>query len=220
LKNVKAPRREINGRVEKQCTICNGWYPETEEYFYMCNKNKPEKGFVAQCKKCSSKLSADRQYKRYHEGNLKEYYDKLYLEKRSDLLDYQHRYYRDNEKRRIGNAKSSKKFRLTHPERVKEHSQYRYQHKKHKISTKEWELCKQYFDYSCAYCGMTEEKHEEIMHQQLHKEHVNHFGSNGLENCVPACKKCNSSKHTYELDEWYNENNPNFLKARYDKIKA
>ena len=123
-------------------------------------------------------------------------------------------------KRRIGNAESSKRFRLAHPEKVKEHNQYRYQHKKHEISKKEWNSCKQYFNYKCAYCGMTEEDHKKIVNQQLHKEHVNHFGSNGLENCVPSCKTCNSSKHTYELDEWYNEKNPNFTQERLNKIKA
>jgi HNH endonuclease len=89
----------------------------------------------------------------------------------------------------------------------------------HDIDKNEWEACKDYFDNSCAYCGLTEEKAKEMQGQYLHKEHVDHEGLNDLSNCVPVCKSCNSSKRDYHVDEWYNENNANFTKERLELIK-
>lgn len=91
-------------------------------------------------------------------------------------------------------------------------------HKNHEISEKEWNFCKEYFNNSCAYCGLTEEKHKLIYDQQLHKEHVDHNGANDLSNCVPACKSCNSSKHTFKLGDWYNHNNEHFNTENLERI--
>ncbi len=54
--------------------------------------------------------------------------------------------------------------------------------------------------------------------ETLHKEHVDHEGSNKLNNCVPGCKYCNSSKKDFSLEDWYDENNPNFNQERLDSI--
>lgn len=84
-------------------------------------------------------------------------------------------------------------------------------------------MCKQYFNYECAYCGLPLEEHYIIYAGNLilgdfHKEHVDHFGSNDLSNCVPACKSCNSSKHDFEFNKWYNTDNHKFNIERYNKI--
>jgi 5-methylcytosine-specific restriction endonuclease McrA len=91
-------------------------------------------------------------------------------------------------------------------------------HKNHDITEIEWLLCKEYFNNSCAYCGMILEEHKEIFNQDLHKEHKDDNGSNDLSNCIPGCKNCNSQKWKFEFDEWYNENNSVYTKERYDKI--
>ncbi len=96
-------------------------------------------------------------------------------------------------------------------------------HKKHEITKNEWELCKEYFVYKCAYCGLPIEEHYnqykgEIRLTDFHKEHVNHDGSNDLSNCIPSCKNCNSEKHTSTLEEWYNKENENFTEERLEKI--
>lgn len=91
-------------------------------------------------------------------------------------------------------------------------------HKTHEITNEEWLLCKEYFNNSCAYCGISYENHKKIYNQDLHKEHVNHVGSNKLDNCVPSCKICNSSKKDKEFLSWYNEDNVVFTKERIDKI--
>lgn len=96
-------------------------------------------------------------------------------------------------------------------------------HKTHEISNSEWLNCKRYFNNSCAYCGLHEDEHFIIYAGQpkktdLHKEHVDHTGSNKLDNCVPSCQVCNSSKWAFELEEWYNEENPKFDMKRLNRI--
>jgi hypothetical protein len=77
--------------------------------------------------------------------------------------------------------------------------------KKHEITKSEWKQCKQYFNYQCAYCGLTEIEHKKLYREQLHKDHVNPKGSNKIDNCVCACKICNCCKHTSEMEEWYRQ---------------
>lgn len=83
-----------------------------------------------------------------------------------------------------------------------------YSNKIHKINKKEWTSCKEYFDNECSYCGLPLKEHYnkvagELKHTDFHKEHVNCNGSDGLNNCVPSCKRCNTSKHTENMEEWY-----------------
>lgn len=88
-------------------------------------------------------------------------------------------------------------------DRVSEYNLNRRQSKTHEISDAEWIECKNYFNNSCAYCGISEENAKEQQGNLLHKEHVEHDGSNGIENCVPACKSCNGRKWVFPLDEWF-----------------
>lgn len=75
----------------------------------------------------------------------------------------------------------------------------------------------EYFDDSCAYCGIKEEEHRILYNQRLHKDHIIHDGSNGIDNCVPACRKCNCSKSDRPFEEWYKEREY-FSDKRYNKI--
>ena len=100
---------------------------------------------------------------------------------------------------------------------------YNEAHRKHDITDEEWENCKNYFNYRCAYCGLPVEEHYRVWYGEmkqfdLHKEHVDHQGENDLSNCVPACGSCNSSKRTFLLNDWYNESNPNYNMERLTKI--
>lgn len=100
--------------------------------------------------------------------------------------------------------------------------------KNHIITKNEWISCKNYFkdedgDWACIYCGKKAKFHfkkykGELKLYDLDKEHVDDKGSADLDNCVPSCTSCNSSKHTSTLDEWYNSSNPKFEQWRYDKI--
>lgn len=89
---------------------------------------------------------------------------------------------------------------------------------KHKISIDEWEACKKYFNYRCAYCGEPFEDYYDEKEKDFVKEHYVNLGSNRLDNCVPACNSCNLSKSSKEFEEWYTKEKPFFTSERYWKI--
>jgi hypothetical protein len=126
---------------------------------------------------------------------------------------YRREYHRAIVRQRTENGKN-KQWQQQNPDKLRSYGK---QHRNHDISNLEWELCKEYFDHSCAYCGLSEKVHKEIYKQQLHKEHVDHKGANDLSNCVPACRICNSLKHIFMLEDWYSETNERFNKDRLDK---
>lgn len=88
----------------------------------------------------------------------------------------------------------------------------------HNITDTEWLACKEYFNFQCAYCGLSEEDHKIFVGQQFHKEHVIVNGRNDLKNCVPSCRNCNCQKWEFSLNNWYNKSNPNYTYERYVKI--
>lgn len=109
-------------------------------------------------------------------------------------------------------------WRKNNPEKCKQYNDKRSANKKHLITEKEWKDCKQYFDNSCAYCGMTEDEHKFKFKKGLHKEHVINDGRNDLKNCIPSCEPCNSTKNIKTFNEFYNVTNTNYSIDKYKKI--
>ena len=69
------------------------------------------------------------------------------------------------------------------------------------------------FDHCCAYCGVDGD---------LHIEHVipiSKGGEHHLGNIVPACQRCNYSKHTREVQSWY-RSQPFFDETRWHQIQS
>lgn len=111
-----------------------------------------------------------------------------------------------------------RKYQQENKEKINEYGKLRRMNKEHDITEQEWLDCLEFFNDSCAYCGITEEQAILKYGQQLHKEHLDHNGVNDITNCVPACRSCNSKKWEFEFDEWYNLDNPIYSKRRYNKI--
>lgn len=68
------------------------------------------------------------------------------------------------------------------------------------LTKKDWEDSKSFFNSSCAYCG------KKIL--RFHQEHVIPVSKGGgyvRQNIIPACKECNLSKHTNNMEKWYKE---------------
>ena len=69
------------------------------------------------------------------------------------------------------------------------------------------------FDHCCAYCGVDGD---------LQIEHVipiSKGGEHHLGNIVPACQRCNYSKHTREVQSWY-RSQPFFDETRWHQIQS
>jgi hypothetical protein len=201
----------INGEIYKLCSDCGKWLPLTNQYFYT-NKSSKQDGFNTYCKNCTKKRSSKwikNNPERYHEIR-----QGTEQKPRTKLLKRQ----MDERLRKEGKRK---KWQENNKDKLYFYGKDRRMHKTHEISKEEWELCLEYFNHSCAYCGLPEDQAIVIYGQHLHKEHVNPNGSNDLSNNIPSCKSCNSKKHNYTLEEWYKEDNElcgDFSYERLDKI--
>jgi len=208
------PHKIINswGKKEnmKTCTKCNK-EKELSEFYSQNKKNKDGLDYIyydPACKECRTKNSWKRikdnweEYKAYH---LSHYHEGkwAYAQKQNSI-------------NRRENGEYSK-WQKESKEKLKVYAEKR-KSKKHKISNVEWENCKKYFDYQCAYCGISLENQRLKFGKDFHKEHVENDGKNDLSNCIPSCTSCNTSKNVSALEDWYNSGNPNFSENRYDKI--
>lgn len=174
---------------------------------------------VPQCKECNRKRSNKYRVKHKKQHNA---YCRRYREEHKELINERKRkWFADN----IDHAMEyQKEWNDNHKDRILEYSTFRQMHKTHKITKEEWESCKAYFNYECAYCGLPIQEHlarrkGKLIHMDLHKEHVNHDGSNEIDNCVPSCRRCNSQKNTLNFEMWYKNRCKYYSDERYRKIK-
>lgn len=77
----------------------------------------------------------------------------------------------------------------------------------------EWDETKFYFGYECSYCGNSD------------KLTFDHFiplskgGAFAKNNILPACTRCNSSKHNHDFNDWYKKQEY-YDRERENKIYA
>ena len=192
----------------KVCTTCSKEKLLTE--YYSRKSFSKEKGeyiyYHPECKDCTR----EKAYKNW-DNNRGHYRD---LHKKYEKTDKYRKWVRKH-------IKEMKEYHNNwlkeNPDRQRLYNQ-RHAKKKHKITEKEWIMCKEFFNNACAYCGMTEKDHKIKYNQNLHKDHVIDDGRNDLKNCIPACRNCNSEKWKFSLNNWYNPNNSKYLYERYHNI--
>lgn len=61
----------------------------------------------------------------------------------------------------------------------------------------QWENIKKDFNNKCAYCG------KELPLEQEHFLALTSAGEYTVNNIIPSCRSCNSSKNKYEFSKWY-----------------
>lgn len=66
------------------------------------------------------------------------------------------------------------------------------------LTDEQWEYCKKFFDYSCAYCG----KKVSVLCRD-HFAPLSLGGTLSVGNIVPCCSSCNSSKSNRKFSQWY-----------------
>jgi len=201
---------------KKEC----GWCGEVKgsNEFYSQNKKYADGTLYVyynpECKECTSKKAM--KWQKENPDKRKEHLNKINATKhKKEML-------RKSNKKRLESGKM-KEWQRNNPEKLKKYRKYKDMNKKHKISKKEWDSCKQYFNNECAYCGLHISEHfnkfaGRLKHTDFHKEHVNHKGANDLSNCVPSCKECNVNKWANNITDWYTEDNPRFSQKRLNKI--
>ena len=89
-----------------------------------------------------------------------------------------------------------------------------FDHKRHKnVKVRVKEAIKSEFNQCCAYCGSKS--------KQLTLDHVLASSKGGIDswrNLVPACAKCNGSKGSKNLADWYTVSLPCYSKERLQRI--
>lgn len=204
-------RENGNGVVERQCSKCKEWLEENTDNYYLHNKSKPELGYNSECKRCAIKRS-DAIQKKNPERTQRTKHEH-YLRNIDIWVDRQREYNKEHVEEI---AKKEKEWAEKNRERVREYSRNK---RHHDITEREWKSCLQFFDNSCAYCGMTLEEHKKLNGHQLHKEHVDDEGYNDVRNCVPSCRSCNSTKKNKTIEQLFKLNIiDNFTLERYNKI--
>jgi 5-methylcytosine-specific restriction endonuclease McrA len=108
---------------------------------------------------------------------------------------------------------SDPSFRLYHRSKARERKAKEHGSTSLKLSADQlWRRWVQ-FNHCCAYCGVIGD---------LHIEHVipiSKGGEHHLGNIVPACQRCNFSKHTREVQTWY-RSQPFFDETRWHHIQS
>ena len=94
----------------------------------------------------------------------------------------------------------SRRYQKENPEKTRAHNQVRRSRKvllPTPLTIGQWEKIKILFNNSCAYCG----KKGKL--EQDHFVALVKGGEYSRDNIIPACKSCNSKKHTEDFFKWY-----------------
>lgn len=143
---------------------------------------------------------------------------------RSTLADWKKKYSdisdtlkknKDIADRRVENALYQRALGYKTTEIIKERIDDTGQKQRHKngieLTEKQWEIAKNYFGNVCCYCGKK---------TKLTKDHIVPLHKGGrlcMENVIPCCTSCNSSKRDNNIWEWYRKQ-PFYEKEREKKI--
>ena len=218
---VKGNRDGLNGTC-KVChnAICKVWQEENKERFLANGKAWRE----ANPDKMKELRVSWRETNKEH---MKEY-GKSYRENNVDKERIRHKIYGESNKEKI--AVTSKLWAVKNKERIAVTSKnwreenrdrmntlcrnwrkenpdkqiitlHKYRSRKKKLpntlTDKQWEFCQTKFDKCCAYCGNN---------AKLTVEHfipVSKSGELTINNIIPICKRCNSSKNNKDFFDWY-----------------
>lgn len=211
----------------KECHKCGNELPITNEYFTMQIGCKD--GFRGICKTCDAKRKKryyevskeankeavakyHKQYaitnKEYLSNHAKRYYlenknacdkrNKAYYEANKEARSEYHKRHNLENKEYI--TKRAKRYHQAHLEEWKIKGQRRRAMEKALPSTLthiQWNATKLHFNNKCAYCG--EDKKLTIEHFVP----VSKLGELSVENILPVCSRCNSSKGGRVFSAWF-----------------
>lgn len=199
-------------------------------YYYKCHclecgktrskrwrQEKPElyKAYFTKYGKTENGVANKRRYRAKHEEKIKAYKREYRATHKEQIAEYDRSKRETTEGKEHANA-MTRRWRANNKDAVAEYNkQYLQEHKDyfiqatHKrnalkkalpytLTLEEWEEAKREFNYKCAYCG-----------KPLKRFTQDHFiplisgGAYSKDNIIPACKRCNCSKHTSLFSEWY-----------------
>jgi len=200
-----------NGVIERYCPVCDCWKEENVENFYRNYKVKNKIAFMSTCKVC--RKDRNKINKEYCNKKSLEWFYENYGQERVRIKQW-----------KVNNSEKNREYLSEYQKRDSfKQKKYGLRHKNHDVTKQEWYDCKKFFNFECAYCGLSIEEHwitygNNKKLGDFHKDHLICNGKNNLSNCVPSCQGCNLSKHTFTINQWYNPENSNYTQDRYHHI--
>lgn len=179
----------------KICNRCGKELPIIEFYKNKANKD----GYYTHCKKCHCKYTQE--WKESHKEivieNNKKYNKKYKAENKEETVIYGKKY-REENREKVHKLNNNWCKNNRDKCNINDH---KYRAEKRNLSCtltiEQWQSVKLYFNNSCAYCG------EKLPLAQEHFISVNKHGEYTINNIIPACKFCNSSKKDRDFFTWY-----------------
>jgi 5-methylcytosine-specific restriction endonuclease McrA len=197
---------------ERTCTKCGETKPETVEYFRK-RGNDHRGGLRPDCRDCSA--ARDREfYQRNRERQL--LVNAAYRARSKDATRTRDAAYVATSAGRASRRRASAKWNATPQGReLARHLAERRRAMKAgaeaTLTVDDWAACLAYFDHRCAYCGTDGPM------QQEHVVPLIREGEHTATNVVTACRPCNGSKFTADMEPWFRRQ-PFFDPARLAKI--
>lgn len=168
--------REANAeKIAAKSKLYYETYPERRKLYYEAHTEYHKEYY----KKNAEKIAARNKLRREANGE----YQRLYYEANPEKLVVRNKLYRE-----------------ANPERNRIDHQRRMARKKELPCTftlSQWNATKEHFNNQCAYCG------EDKPLEQEHFVALSKGGEYTLNNIIPACKSCNSSKGNSDMSTWY-----------------
>jgi len=224
----------------KVCGKCGVEKEITTENF--AKRNASKDGFSCKCKQCTKEYYiVNKSQHRVNKQNTKEYTKKYYDANKEKLLKKQKIYkannkeataitrktYRENNKESIKTyhktysannketmARQTSKYQKNNRDKCNIKEQRRRARNKllpNNLTSIQWEYIKTMFNNKCAYCGQQ---------KPLAQEHFLALSKGGeytLNNIIPVCLACNSSKKDKDFFIWYKDYK-HYSKGRETKI--
>ena len=166
-------------KIMRTCVRCELEKPATPEYF--SRERARMDGLNSWCKECR------REHNQIYKKENREYH-----------LEYMRNHYKENKE---SYAEYSRRYHLKNPEVNRIGAQRRRDRMEqlpHTLTDEEWNDTLEFFNHSCAYCGVSDDS--------VGKEHIIPVVKGGgytQDNIIPACQSCNLSKHVRDMEEWY-----------------
>lgn len=197
---------------ERTCTKCGQTKPETVEYFRKRGTDH-RGGLRPDCRDCSA--ARDREF--YQRNQERERLNRAaYRARTKDATRARDAAYAATPGGRASRRRASAKWNATPQGReLARHLAERRRAMKAgataTLTVEDWAACLSYFDHRCAYCGTDGPM------QQEHVVPLIRGGEHTATNVVPACRACNGSKFTADMESWFRRQ-PFFDPDRLAKI--
>lgn len=213
---------ENNDTPKKRCSRCGEYFPPTREYFY-ADKKTPD-GLYYHCKKCHNTRTslravawqrANRErtratHKRHRDKSetktkIREYREANRERIRELQREASMRFYNRHKRGKTVkyNKGAVRRWRTKNPAKVQMYRRS-YEAKKRSLpndfSAQQWKHCLEWWNHTCAYCG-SQQSFWFVLEQE-HYVPVTSQGGYTVNNIVPACVHCNTSKGNKPAEAW------------------